>query len=114
MPSPSELVFSVICLTILFTAVSRTVGLYFFLSVGMIMLFSAWLQFINFDGSWPSNQPRIENYKMSKERQDRLDHLKYDAFGSSSTMTDQDWADYKRCKFNNVCVRRFQSIAEQH
>jgi hypothetical protein len=73
-----------------------------FLSLGMFMLFHAWLQFINFDGSWPSDQPFRDYYFVSKEEDTRLWALV--DFG---TMTKADWGDYHRCRDHNVCVRRF-------
>ena len=42
----------------------RRIGRAVFLSVGMLMLFQAWLQFINVDGSWPWNQ-RTRPVKLS-------------------------------------------------
>ena len=75
-----------------------------FLSVGMLMIFNAWLQVINFDGGWPADQPPDESYIASKQEIARLDGL---AFSGTGSLTDADWDDYHRCMKLNVCVRRF-------
>ena len=75
-----------------------------FCSVGMLMIFQAWLQIINFNGSWPSDQPFRDDYYVSKAEDARL----WAAIGPNmSAMTTTDWADYHRCRDHNVCVRRF-------
>lgn len=77
-----------------------------FFSIGLFMIFSGWLQFINFDGGWPSDQPPDkENYRRLTKADERRIR---DAMGEMSTMSKQDWDDYHRCKDMNVCVRRFQ------
>ena len=77
-----------------------------FLSLGMYMFFLAWLQLINFDGSWPSDQPPDKG--ITSERT-KAEAAKLEAhLGSIDTMTKQDWEDYHRCKDLNVCVRLFQ------
>lgn len=78
-----------------------------FLSVGMYMLFLAWLQFINFDGGWPADQPPDQEvYRwQTKTDEQRI----WNAIGDDlSTMTARDWDDYHRCSKLNVCVRNFQ------
>lgn len=77
-----------------------------FFSIGMIMIFSAWLDFINFDGSWPSNQPMEKDFYLRRTRADE-DKLWPRIDGE---MTKQDWADYHRCRDVNVCVRRFDGL----
>ena len=79
------------------------VGRAMFLSVGMSMLFGAWLQFINFDGSWPADQPADSDYIASKLEIARLDRLASTGPWPSSA----EWDDYRRCMKLNVCVRRF-------
>ena len=76
-----------------------------FCSVGMLMIFQAWLQIINFDGGWPANQPPNESYIASKQEIARLDRLA--STGNGPPLSDADWADYHRCMKLNVCVRRF-------
>jgi hypothetical protein len=75
---------------------------YAFLSIGMALVFHGWLQFINFDGSWPWDQPFQEFYSVSKEEDARIW-----AAVDLPTMTNRDWDDYHRCRDHNVCVRRF-------
>ena len=63
--SLSEQIFNATAFSLLFGLFGALFGKFYavsmfrsvFLSIGMIMIFSAWLDFINFDGSWPSNQP---------------------------------------------------------
>ncbi len=76
-----------------------------FLSVGMLMIFQAFLQTINLDGSWPGDQPADSIYSASKQEIARLDRLA--STGTGPPLSDADWADYHRCKILNVCVRRF-------
>lgn len=106
MLSPYELIFSAVGLSVLCLFFSRTLAIGVFFSISMLMIFQAWLQVINVDGSWPPNQPRVENYQMSRERVKKLDNL------IDANMTKSEWEDYRRCRYLNVCVRRFQSIAE--
>jgi len=75
-----------------------------FLSVGMLMLFNAWLQVINLDGGWPRDQPADDTYIAGKPELARLDRI---AFAGLRAMSAADWDDYHRCKILNVCVRRF-------
>ena len=100
------LIFSAVIVSGLCWFVNRDLGKGIFWTGGMLLIFQAWLQFINFDGSWPANQPPVEYYHMSKVRSDRLDDLIH------SDLSNSDWIDYRRCKFHNVCVRKFESIAE--
>lgn len=106
MTAPQDLIFSAIGLFVLCWFFSRTIAVGVFFSISMLLIFSAWLEVINFDGSWPKNQPRIEHYEMPKERLNRLNDL------INADLSDQEWEDYRRCRYLNVCVRRFQSIAE--
>lgn len=76
-----------------------------FCSVGMLMIFNAWLQIINFDGSWPADQPADSTYSASKQEIARLDRLT--ATGKGPPLSDAEWDDYHRCMKLNVCVRRF-------
>lgn len=77
-----------------------------FFSLGLYMIFQGWLQFINFDGGWPADQPPDQEvYRwQTKADEQRI----WNAMGEMSTMTKEDWDDYHRCKKLNVCVRRFQ------
>lgn len=76
-----------------------------FCSVGMLMIFQAFLQTINFSGGWPADQPADSNYIASKQEIARLDGLAFSGTGPS--LSDADWDDYHRCMKLNVCVRRF-------
>lgn len=77
-----------------------------FLSIGMLMIFLAWLDFINFDGSWPSDQPVERDFYLRRTRADedklwpRID----------SNMSRQDWVLYHRCREINVCSGRFMGL----
>ncbi len=77
-----------------------------FFSLGMSMFFLGWLQFINFDGSWPPDQPPDKGIagKRTKAEAARLEAF----LASIDTMDARDWDDYRRCRDLNVCVRRFQ------
>jgi len=77
-----------------------------FLSLGMLMIFLSWLQFINFDGSWPADQPIEREFYLRRTKADE-DKLWPRV---SSDMTDVDWRDYHRCRAVNVCVRRFAGL----
>lgn len=81
------------------------VGRAAFLSLGMYMLFLAWLQYINFDGGWPADQPPDKEYHLKRTKAD--ERRVSDAMESGGAMTDRDWGDYHRCLKVNVCVRRF-------
>ena len=70
----------------------------------MLMLFNAFLQSINFDGSWPTDQPADRSYIASKEEIARLDSI---AFAAPWPKSATDWDDYRRCRDLNVCVRLF-------
>lgn len=75
------------------------------------MIFWGWLQFINFDGGWPSDQPPDKEFylRLTKADEKRI----WNAMGEMSTMTKADWDDYHRCMKLNVCVRRFQGQRKQ-
>lgn len=77
-----------------------------FFSIGLYMIFLGWLQFINFDGGWPADQPADKDYylRITKADEQRI----WNAMREISTMTKQDWDDYHRCKQLNVCVRWLQ------
>jgi len=77
-----------------------------FLSVGMLMIFFAWLQFIDFDGSWPADQPIEREFYQRRTRAD--EQRIWTRVGDN--MTDVDWRDYRRCRAVNVCVRRFAGM----
>jgi hypothetical protein len=68
----------------------------------MFMLFHGWLQSINFDGSWPRDQPIDENYVPSQAEQERVRAIEL-----SSPITKENVDDRTRCLSFNVCVRRF-------
>ena len=80
------------------------IGRAVFCSIGMLLLFMAWLQFINFDGSWPPDQPADRGYTASQQEIARLDGI---AFAEPWPKSAADWDDYHRCKNLNVCVRLF-------
>ena len=84
-------------------AVSLRVSRAFCLGIGMIMFFQAWLQFINFDGSWPPDQPADDEYIASKQEISRLDRL----VSTGPWPSRAEWDDYRRCMKLNVCVRLF-------
>jgi len=80
-----------------------------FFSLGLFMIFQGWLQFINFDGGWPADQPPDkEVYRwQTKANEQRI----WNAIGPDlATMTARDWDDYHRCGKLNVCVRKFQGL----
>lgn len=78
------------------------------------MIFQAFFQWANVDGSWPKNQPRNDNYQISKEKDRQLNTLIFDANGKFTDIVNnkEDMEDYKRCRNLNVCVRKFQQFAE--
>ena len=100
----SQLVLSGIGMSVLGCFLGRRVGLSLFLSVGMALLFQAWLQFINFSGNWPWDQPADRGYSATKQELQRLDRI---AFAEPWPKSAADWGDYHRCKTLNVCVRLF-------
>lgn len=77
------------------------------LSVGMIMIFAAWLQFINFSGNWPIDQPYVRNYIPSESELKRLEYI----VQRTNIMSKEDWDDYRRCKLHNICLRKFDKTA---
>lgn len=97
------LIFAGICWAVLAFAFGRVVGLIGLFFIAMPMFFKAWLQFINFDGGWPKDQPYIEYYTPTPEEDRRL----WARIEPINTMTDRDWKDYHKCKDHNICVRRF-------
>ena len=99
-----QLILSGLGLSALACFLGRRIGLAMFLSVGMLLLFQAWLQFINFSGSWPWDQPADRGYIASKQEIARLDGI---AFAAPWPKSSADWDDYHRCKNFNVCVRLF-------
>lgn len=82
-----------------------------FFSLGMSMFFLGWLQFINFDGSWPPDQPPDKQFHLKRTKAD--EKRLWNVIGGIETMTKQDWDDFHRCKGLNVCVRRFQGQRQQ-
>lgn len=106
MITPGEYIFSALAITFLCALFSRTLAIGFFFSLGMIMILSAWLEIINFDGSWPKDQPRTELYKASPQKVTKLYSLTGDPMSSS------DWEDFRRCLNVNVCVRKFKGLRE--
>jgi len=100
----SQLVLSGLGMSALACFFGRRIGRAVFLSVGMLMLFQAWLQFLNVDESWPWDQPADRSYVASKQELARLDHI---AFSAPWPKSAADWDDYRRCRDLNVCVRLF-------
>jgi hypothetical protein len=100
----SQLALSGLGVSALAYVFGRRIGRAVFLSIGMLMLFQAWLQLINFDGGWPSNQPPDRSYVASKQELARLDRI---AFSEPWPKSSADWDDYRRCRDFNVCVRLF-------
>lgn len=80
----------------------KDVGKLFFAGVAMIIIFRAFLGFINWDGSNPPDQPWLEDYTPTKTEMKRLDDILY-----SGEITKKDADDYWRCRQHNVCVRRY-------
>lgn len=104
MPTPSDLIWSAVVLTVVvgcFTFSWRN-ALWFFGSIGMFLLWYAWVVYLDIDKNWPADQPRMENYTPSKQEVNRL----RDILGEN--YTDQDLNDYHRCYKYNVCVRKFK------
>jgi hypothetical protein len=111
-PSLGDAVINALCFCLLFGWIGSVAGFFWqmfrslFLSIGMLMIFSAWLDWINFDGSWPSDQPIEREFflRRTKADDDKLSPR------VDNDMTKQDWADYRRCKDVNVCVRKFAGL----
>ena len=112
MYSVSDKIFSGICISLLFGACGLPFGTALratrsaFLGLGMIMVFSAWLQFINFDGSWPKDQPREDKFYYRRTKAD--EHRIWSAVDDN--MSKDDYDDYHRCNDLNVCVRKFAGL----
>ena len=106
--SPGDWMLAAIGLSACSFFLGRWFGIAVTLSISMLMVLFAWLQWINFDGSWPSNQPRNDNYFISKEKESKLELTAL----RDNSMSKSDWKDFHRCKKYNVCVRKFQSFAE--
>jgi len=75
----------------------------------MLMIFSAWLQFIDFDGSWSHDQPRDDEFYLKRTKVD--ERRIWSAVDIN--MSKADWADYHRCNDLNVCVRRFAGLRKR-
>jgi hypothetical protein len=103
MYSQWQIIFSGLAITGVGFMFGKRLGVVFFLSFGMMMIFNAWLNFLNFDGSHPSDQPFVQNYSVSRSDEDRLWRI----IGDVNSMSSSDWQDYHRCRLHNVCVRRF-------
>lgn len=106
MLGPVDYIISALGITFIVWFLSKELSVGVFLSIGMLLLFFAFFQIMNIDGSWPRNQPRNDNYKISSEKLRQLDSL------TDAAMSSREWDDYIRCKKLNVCVRRFSSLAE--
>lgn len=90
-------------ITVLAFCFGRMVGFTVFFTFGCWILLSAWTQHINYDGSWPKDQPYQQYYTPTHEEDRRL----WGLVDPIDKMTKQDWDDYHRCRQHNVCVRRF-------
>lgn len=106
--SPSDWLLAATGLSVMAFLFNKDFGIAVFSSIGMLMVTFAWAQFINFDGSWPSNQPRNNSYMISKEKLSSIESLAL----NDNSMSKSDWSDFHRCKKYDVCVRKFQSFAE--
>jgi hypothetical protein len=104
--TPGEVIFSALSLTFLCFLFSRTLAVGFFFSIGMIMLFPVWLEIINFNGSWPKDQPRTPHYSASRGKISTMYKI------TDDNMTSSDWEDFRRCRDVNVCVRKFKGLRE--
>jgi len=104
MPTPGELIVSAITLSIVVGCFTFSWNnfLWFFSSVGMMLIFYAWVVWLDPNNNWPANQPRMEHYTPTKEERHRL----LNTLGSDYTSQELD--DYHRCYKYNVCVRKFQ------
>ena len=82
-----------------------------FFSLGLFMIFQGWLQFINFNGGWPADQPPdTEVHHWQTKADEQRIWAKVDPI---QNMTSRDWDDYHRCKDLNVCVRRFAGLRRE-
>lgn len=113
--SLGDQLFNATMLSLLFGLLGAACGMFWpmlrsvFLSIGMLMIFSAWLDWINFDGSYPSNQPVEKNFYLRRTKAD--EEKLWPRMGKNwDDMTDADWADYRRCRDVNVCVRKFDGL----
>lgn len=104
MPTPGDLIFSAICLSLVIGALTFSFqnGLWFFGSIGMFLIWYAWVIWLDIDNNWPADQPRIEYYTPTREERTRL----YTILGDN--YTDQELNDFHRCIKYNVCVRKFK------
>ena len=113
--SLGDQLFNATMLSLLFGLLGSVCGMFWpmfrsvFLSIGMLMIFSAWLDWINFDGSWPRNQPIEREFYLRRTRADE-DKLWSRMGKTLDDMDAQAWADYHRCREVNVCVRRFDGL----
>jgi len=98
-----QLLTSLIGCTLICGLFGRIGAYMFFISFGMLMIFTIWANLINLYGTRPSDQPYQETYFVSKAEDDRLWSKVYPI----DSMTDRDWKDYHLCRLHNVCVRRF-------
>ena len=114
-PSVGDQLFNAVALSVLLGSIGSLGGMFWpifrsvFLSLGMFMVFGAWLDWINFDGSYPSNQPVEKNFYLRRTKADE-DKLWPRMGKNLDDMTRQDWADYHRCREVNVCVRKFEGL----
>jgi allantoicase len=111
-PSLGEEIVNAVLFSLLFGLIGAFGGMFWqlfrsaLLSLGMIMIFGTWLDTINFDGSWPSNQPVEREFFLRRTKADdskiwtRID----------DNMSERDWADYHHCYDVNVCVRKFAGM----
>ena len=113
--SLGDQLFNATMLSLLFGLLGSACGMFWpmfrsaFLSIGMLMIFSAWLDWINFDGSYPSNQPVEKNFYLRRTKAD--EEKLWPRMGKNwDDMTAADWADYRRCRDVNVCVRKFDGL----
>ena len=111
-PSLGDQILNAIAISVVLSCGGVVVGAFWmmfiriFLSLGMLMIFLAWLQFIDFDGSWPADQPIEREFYQRRTRAD--EQRIWTQVGDN--MTDSDWKDYHRCRDVNVCVRRFTGM----
>lgn len=77
-----------------------------FLGLGMVMVFSGWLQYIKFDGSWPKDQPREDTFYLRHTKDDEQRIMG----AIDGNMSKADYDDYHRCNKLNVSVRKFAGL----